>query len=362
MGFLQRLLSRTKKRTSARRLFLEPLEKRTLLALDLAAIGGTAFVDLTGDGLTADDTRISGATVELYRDNGDGLFDANTDTLLGTTTTSGTGVYRFASTNAGGALPADTLTADDYFVRQLAVTGYAAPSAALVTITSEHVSGTTVQTIDSFDVTEQSVSANSMTTTASSSLPASEVIGGERDVLVTFVSGSGEVQVLIDQFDSDVFAFASGLNVVGTALIQYDGIDGDATSLAAEGLGGISLTGGDANAGVLVATRGDSSGATAELTIYTDDTNYSTATISIPEQGTAELIFVPFSTFTVASGDGAVRRRRAPRMRCRGRAAGTGPSAARCAGALPRPAGCCRRRTAPAPGRRGCPGARRGWR
>ncbi len=139
MGFLQRLKSQKKKRTPARRLFLEPLETRTLLALDLAAIGGTAFVDLTDNGLTADDTRISGATVELYRDNGDNTFNSATDTLLGSTTTNVSGVYRFASTNAGGLLPANTLTADDYFVRQLPVVGYSPPAAALVTITSgEH--------------------------------------------------------------------------------------------------------------------------------------------------------------------------------------------------------------------------------
>ena len=137
MGFFQRLKSRTRKRTPARRLFLEPLETRTLLALDLAAIGGTAFVDLTDNGLTADDTRISGATVELYRDNGDSTFSTATDTLLGTTTTNASGVYRFASTNAGGLLPANTLTADNYFVRQLAVVGYSPPAAAMVTIT-EH--------------------------------------------------------------------------------------------------------------------------------------------------------------------------------------------------------------------------------
>ena len=111
MGLFRQTKLRSKKRTPARRrLTLERLETRTLLAADLAAIGGTAFVDLTGDGLTGDDTRITAATVELYRDNGDGLFDTGTDTLLGSTTTDGTGVYRFASTNAGGALPADTLS------------------------------------------------------------------------------------------------------------------------------------------------------------------------------------------------------------------------------------------------------------
>jgi hypothetical protein len=305
MGFLQRLLSRKTKRTPARRLFLEPLESRTLLALDLAAIGGTAFVDLTGNGLTADDTRIAGATVQLYRDNGNSTFDSGTDTLVGTTTTDASGAYRFASTNAGGTLAANSVTAGNYFVRQLAVTGYTPPAATLVTVTSANVNGTTVQTIDSFDTTAQSVTANVGTPVASDFVAAPEAIGGERDIVVTFTSGSGDVAVQIDQFNSDVFAFVSGLNVVGSALVQYDGTDGNATALAATGLGSVSLSSGDTHAGLLLATRGDSTGATAEVRVYTDAANYSIATITIPDQATVEDLFVPFSAFTVAGGSGA---------------------------------------------------------
>jgi len=303
MRFLPHFKSRKTKRNPARRLFLEPLEKRTLLALDLAAIGGTAFVDLTGDGLTPDDTRISGATVELYRDDGDNVFDAG-DTLLGTTTTNASGQYRFASTNAGGTLPAGTLTADDYFVQQLGLPGFTPPAAALVTLTPAHVSGTTVQSVDTFDTTAQSVTANVGTPVASSSIAATEAIGGERDVQVTFTSGDGEVSVHIDQFDSDLFAFASGLNVVGTALVQYDGVDGS-PALAAGGLGSVSLSGGDANSGVLLTTRGDGAGATAIVRVYSDATNFSTATITIPDQVPLEEIFVPFSSFVVGGGTGA---------------------------------------------------------
>jgi hypothetical protein len=305
MGFFQRLKSPKKKRTPARRLFLEPLETRTLLALDLAAIGGTAFVDLTGNGLSADDTRISGATVELYRDNGDNTFNAVTDTLLGSTTTDASGVYRFASTNAGGSLPANTLTADDYFVRQLPVVGYGPPAAALVAITTANVNGTTVQTVDTFDTTPQTVTATPDTPTASSSVAATEAIGGERDVLVTWASGDGDVAVKVDQYNSNVFAFVSGVNAVGTAVIQYDGVDGSATALNAVGLGSVNFSGSDANAGLLLTTRGDSVGATAVLRVYSNATDFSTTTITIPNQIPTEEIFVRFSSFAVGGGAGA---------------------------------------------------------
>ncbi len=118
-------------------------------------------------------------------------------------------------------------------------------------------------------------------------------------------SGAGDVAVQIDQFDSNLFAFVSGLNVVGTALIQYDGPDGDATVLDATGLGVVDLSDSDANAGLLLATRGDSSGATAEVRVYTNATDFSTTTISIPDQASIEDIFVPFSAFVVGGGAGA---------------------------------------------------------
>ena len=51
--------------------------------------------------------------------------------------------------------------------------------------------GTTVQTVDTFDTTEQIVTANSGTPTASSSVAATEAIGGERDVLVTYTVRHG---------------------------------------------------------------------------------------------------------------------------------------------------------------------------
>ncbi len=307
MGIFRRSRQPKSKRAFARRrLLLEPLESRHLMALDLAAIGGTAFNDLTGNGLTADDTRIAGATVELYRDNGDNIFDAATDALLGSTTTDASGVYRFASTNAGGLLAADTLTADDYFVRQLAVVGYTPPAPALVTVTAQDVQGTTVQTVDSFDAPEQTVTADPLNPIASSAVVTAEAIGGERDVVVTYISGSGEVEVQIDQFDSNLLAFVSGLNVVGTALVQYDGTDGDAISLDAAGLGGVDLSDSDANAGLLLATWGDSAGSTAEVRIYSNAADYSTTIINIPDDtATIEEIFIPFSVFATGGGAGA---------------------------------------------------------
>jgi hypothetical protein len=307
MGFFQRLSAKLKtdRPKKRRRLLVEPLESRQLMATDLASIAGTAFVDLTGNGLTADDTRVTNATIQLYRDNGNGIFDSATDTLLGSTTTNATtGEYRFASTNAGGTLPANTLTAGNYFVRQLTAPGFVAPNAQLATVTATEIAGTTVQAIDNFSTTAQSISVSTATPTVSNSAAATEAIGGERDVSASFTSGTGSLDIQIDNLNSNLFSFASGLDVIGTATLQYDGAD-NSPALNGTGLGGVNLSSGNSAAGIVIATRGDSPGATVVLRLYSSAANFSTTTVNIPDQALVEEFFVPFSAFTVGGGTGA---------------------------------------------------------
>src|SRR6266705_6808259 len=72
-----------------------------------ATISGKVLEDLTGNVISADDASISGRTIRLYRDNGDLLFNASTDTLVKTDTTRRDGTYAFRN-----------LTAGTYFVQQ----------------------------------------------------------------------------------------------------------------------------------------------------------------------------------------------------------------------------------------------------
>lgn len=287
-----------------RRLKMEPLEYRALMAVDLAVITGTAFDDLTGNGLSGDDTLISGATVQLYRDNGDNTFNAGTDTLLGTATTNASGVYRFASVNAGGTLAAGTLSADDYFVRQLASGTFTPPAPQAVTVSAANVAGTTIQTVDTFSTTAQVVQAIAGAT-ADSVIAATEAIGGERDIFIANTAGTGNLNIDADLGNSNLFTFASGTGVVGTALIQYDGLDGT-TTLAPTGLGGVNISAGDPFAGLLISTRGDSPNSTVEVRIYSNATNFSRTVVDIPDQVLREEIFVPFSAFTLGVGAAAV--------------------------------------------------------
>ncbi|TAG45704.1 MAG: hypothetical protein EAZ33_06840, partial [Oscillatoriales cyanobacterium] len=66
-------------------------------------IAGKTFSDLAGNGFTPDDTVLAGVVVNLYKDtNGDGIFQAATDTVVGTPqTTTATGDYSFADIGPG---------------------------------------------------------------------------------------------------------------------------------------------------------------------------------------------------------------------------------------------------------------------
>jgi len=72
-----------------------------------AVIAGRAVEDLTGNGVTMDDAPIANRVLHLFRDNGDGLFNATSDTLVKGDTTKRDGAYSFRNLAAG-----------TYFVRQ----------------------------------------------------------------------------------------------------------------------------------------------------------------------------------------------------------------------------------------------------
>ena len=80
-------------------------------------ISGTKFLDLTGNGFSADDTGLGGVTIDLYKDSvGNGILGTG-DPLVATATTSSTAgqVGTFAFTG---------LAAGTYFVKEVVPTGY----------------------------------------------------------------------------------------------------------------------------------------------------------------------------------------------------------------------------------------------
>ena len=299
-----------------RRLSVECMEKRELLASDLGSIAGIAFVDENNDGSSAGDPPVlvdgggnlvapgtpgaTGVQVQLFRDsNANLVFDSGSDTLVGTAITDLNGNYRF-----------DNLTEDRYFLQQQSVPELNTATSVTVDVTADDADGTRAVLIDDYSATSQSVTADSGNPTNTSFSPASEVVGGERDIEVTNTVGLGQITVLVDPV-AETLSIGSLGNGEGTALLQYDGTDGS-IALDATGLSSVSLTGDatgttpDPAAGLIVSTRSDAAGETLTVTVYTDAANSSSTTINVPLNvlETVET-FVPFSSFVVASGTGA---------------------------------------------------------
>jgi len=290
---------------------IEQLEMRLPLAAptDLAAISGRVFVDANGDGYTAGE-EVAGATVNLFRDNGDGIFNPATDTPLPNAISGADGRYRF-----------NNVTAGNYFVRQptqnVAGRSLQESVSPLLALTIDDVAGSLFTVIDSFDAAAQLVfddTNDGVPVTSSIQGPTSQIIGGERDLLVNKTSVNGRVQISVnDPLLPGFLSFDSIQTGQGQRIVSWDGIDGDALTLNDAGLGNVDLTSGAAATGLRLETGADSALGTATIRIYTDDgvagtaTRFSTGIVQIPDTGgvASSLEFLPFSAFTATSGGGA---------------------------------------------------------
>ena len=95
-GLFQGRTGRRRAAEETRRLSLESLEGRRLLAVtgNEPAITGTVFVDRDENGSISPGEALENAVVELYLDDGDGISDGG-DTLVGTDNTDANGLYCF---------------------------------------------------------------------------------------------------------------------------------------------------------------------------------------------------------------------------------------------------------------------------
>lgn len=316
VSFIARLFARLKNRKQRkrihRRLRMERMETRALMANDLGIISGTVFTDRDDDAFadprdTVADVAISGATIQLFRDSGltgdDGVFD-NTDTLVGTDTTDGSGGYVFDNTNVTGGLVAGT-----YHVRQTAVVGKLqreSQTTQTVTITPTEAAGTAGTNIDNFDTTAQSVTADFITPSANSSVltAGNESLGGERDILIDYTS-SDPAGSIVASVNGGLLSVNPGFGSTGTVFVTLDGTDGDATTVNnTNGLGNFDLTNGGVDAAMQF-KFGSETGNSIVITVYSTPTDFSTYTQALPDTASAmQDLTVRFSDFT-PSGNGA---------------------------------------------------------
>ena len=301
--------SKLRRKTVRHRMFFESLENRRVLAAatNLASILGTVFDDFSGDGYTAGE-EVAAATVNLYLDDGDGIFEPGSgDTLQATDTTDGSGNYRF-----------DNLTANGYFIQQPAQTASGTALLAdvsnLINISSTDVQGTVVTTIDSFDTTTQTVTDSTNDSVAATSfMAASEALGGERDFFVNKTSAMGSLTLSANSgLAPGLLAFDSASSGQGQRSIAYDGADNDGGAIDDTGLSAVDITSSGTATGIDLSIGADLAGGDLTVRVYTSDgaagtqNRFSTATVSIPNTGggTTQLDFIPFSTFVDGGGGG----------------------------------------------------------
>ena len=283
-------------RPRRRTLRLEPLETRSLLSVSMSAtIAGTVSYEAAGGGHPT-------ATVRLYKDGGNGVFDngGGDDSLVGATTTGANGQYEFTNITTAGV----------YFVEQMPIAGYTFASGqnvATVVVSNSDLQGTTGTPIDSFATTAQTASASfPSSTTGVSYASTSDAVGGARDMYVQLQSIHGSVSLGADSTTPDAVDFSTGPGAVGLGRIIWEGQSSGASGTLTNptGLNHLDLTAAGADTGIEL-TVGADHAATAVLTIYTNANDWSSATVSIAQNsdGTAtQEVFVPFSAFAVGSG------------------------------------------------------------
>lgn len=274
---------------------MEILEGRQLMAAD---IQGLVYHDANNNSVVdAAETRLSGIPVQLFLDNGDGIFGSS-DTLKASTTSGSNGAYSLTAETAGtyfvvqNSEPAGFVQRQNQRVQKLTL------AAADIAISDKLV-------LDTFNTTQQVVNASFPGATPNSSaLAAPEAIGAERDVFVDATSGTVSVAANGTPKPGElVFDVGAGAN--GKRVVSYDGVDGS-SNLNPIGLNNLDLTAsGTANA--FRFQIGGEPGTRLIIRVHSG-ANVSTREVPIPTtpgaNATSDLI-VPFSDFASSAGSGA---------------------------------------------------------
>jgi hypothetical protein len=139
---------------------------------------------------------------------------------------------------------------------------------------------------------------------------ATEAMGDERDIYIWASGGplaAGSLLRVNVEDSTALLKYAADPGVAGIAQIEWDGnTDHLANSIDYDGLGSVDLTDGDANDGFHLEIIYDDLEVDLTLTVYTDDDEWSDATITLPggiaEESNRLDVFLPFSGFNQGSG------------------------------------------------------------
>ena len=143
----------------------------------------------------------------------------------------------------------------------------------------------TVTVIDHFDVAQTLNLQCGGTLSTVSSVPDTEVLGDERDIVaqITFCLGSDPLTVTINNGGDSVYNYVSGNNIYGYSQIQWDGSnDTNKEIIDYEGLNGEDLTAGGTLDRFIIGTSSNDLPATLIITVYTNQNDWSTKTTTLP--------------------------------------------------------------------------------
>ncbi len=255
----------------------ESLESRQMMAADMAEIVGTVRLDVQNDNNPANDTLIAGATVQLYRDNGNGTFDAGDAVVGGVATTDALGQYRFTGLGTG-----------KYFAKLTLPSAYqtkAGGGLQEINISADESEGTIGQTIDDFESNQIAGAAPPLPSSDNSTKADPGVTGGERDLFVELTEGSDIYSSVSLISGGGFLRLASGSMVKGNAKVVWDGQDGSATTLNPTGLGGLDFTSfsGNTMTGIVLKVGADHPNSVVKLKVYTNAGKWSEFTATVPE-------------------------------------------------------------------------------
>ncbi len=218
--------------------------------------------------------------VQVFQDDGDGMFDPSLDSLVETVTTDASGAYRF-----------DNLEFEsEYFVF---TNGEVSPAQRM---------GEIRYLIDSFDIT-QSVVANPITGNRVSSTtgPTDRIIGGFRDLYLGILSGSGDGMLRANPFSlSSNLQLDTSAGVTSVAAVTWDGVGGSDGIIPNSGLD-MDFTSGGMFTGVTLGLAVDRAGEGQALDLLLHSpSGTSTASVDFPFDPNVDpqsQRFVPFSSF-----------------------------------------------------------------
>jgi len=306
LSFLS-IFSRTKTSTTRsaaqgrrRTLSLERCESRQMLAA--ASITGVKYDTVSNSGFSAGDVPQGGVYIDLYKDNGDNIFNPATDTLADRQITANvTGAYTFANVLDG-----------HYFIKEEVPNGFiqsAGPAYYTLDVIGGAVYTGTTQTIDNFSDPDpaktyfiNAVDPNPLLLQDSGS----GIIGGQRDLLVNVLGPSNPISangfVGTISASNGVFNLGSASNGPGTAVtMQYDGIDADTTALNNAKLLSADLTA-NGNNGLRLDFHFLQVGAGTTMGVSVNATSPGGGTASysglITENGGNFSVYIPFSAFS----------------------------------------------------------------